>query len=290
MYRVAIFGSLHKGGYKERLKQLFTELTKFDVALYYDLRFLEKLRGMLDEHELRISGILAMGEVLDVDCAISLGGDGTFLRTARCIAKQHIPVLGINLGSLGFLTNLEAGEAPPLIHKLFSKSYHIEERTQIQVEVNDQYIGDVLNEVAILKRETGSMISIHALLDGNHLANYDCDGLIVATPTGSTAYSLSVQGPILMPQASCLLLAPIAPHTLSMRPLVIPDNITIDLSVNAHNNSFLISLDGQSKILNCSSSIRLCLSEHRIRMIRLEDKPFTETLRTKLLWGATPRQ
>lgn len=290
MYRIAIFGSLHKAEYRDRLQQFLAELTRFDVALYYDPPFLEELKSVLDDSTLSCAGTLSSGEALDVDYAISLGGDGTFLRTARRVAQQHIPILGINLGSLGFLTNLEASEAPPLIHKLFSKVYHIEERKQIRVEVDGVYLGDVLNEVAILKRETGSMISIHALLDGEHLANYDCDGLVVASPTGSTAYSLSVQGPILMPQASCLLIAPIAPHTLTMRPLVLPDEMTIDLSVSAHNDSILLSLDGQSKILSCSSSIRLSLSEHPIRMIQLERKSFAETLRQKLLWGTTARK
>lgn len=290
MYRIAIFGSLHKKEYRERLKQFFCELTKFDVDLYYDPPFLEELRAILDETVLRCAGRLSNDEALDIDYAISLGGDGTFLRTARRIAHQQIPILGINLGSLGFLTNLEASEAPPLIKKLFSKAYHIEERRQIRVEVDGRYLGDVLNEVAILKRETGSMISIHALLDGDHLANYDCDGLVVATPTGSTAYSLSVSGPIIVPQTPCLLITPIAPHSLTMRPLVIPEGITIELSVSAHNNSFLISLDGQSKILNCSSSICISLSTHPIRMIQLEAKPFSETLRKKLLWGTTTRK
>lgn len=290
MYRIAIFGSLHKAEYRSRLSQFLGELTRRDVALYFDPPFLEALKSVLDTAELPVSGILTSGEALDVDCAISLGGDGTFLRAARRVAHQHIPILGINLGSLGFLTSLEASQAAPLIHKLFSKEYHIEERKQIRVEVDGAYFGDVLNEVALLKRETGSMISIHALLDDDHLANYDCDGLVVATPTGSTAYSLSVQGPIIMPHSACLLLAPVAPHSLTMRPLVIPEDITIDLSVRAHNNSFLLSLDGQSKILSCSSSIRLSLSEHPIRMIQLEPKPFAETLREKLLWGTTVRK
>lgn len=290
MYHIAIFGSIHKAEHRDKLRQFFQELVKYDVALYFDPPFFESLIEIIGQDAIEAPRLLTHTETASLDYAISLGGDGTFLRTARRVAAQNTPILGINLGSLGFLTNLEASEAAPLIHKLFSSSCYIEERKQIRVEINDKYFGDALNEVAILKRETGSMISILAGLDGDHLANYDCDGLVISTPTGSTAYSLSVQGPIIMPQASCILLAPIAPHTLTMRPLVIPDTMTIDLSVSAHNGSFLISLDGQSKILNCSSSIRLRLSEHRIRMVQLEHKPFAKTLRQKLLWGTTVRK
>lgn len=290
MRRIAIFGSLHKPQYKERLEQFLCELQKFSAELYYDAPFLEALRANLCTDGLRVDGILSEGQALDIDYAISLGGDGTYLRTARRVAMQNIPILGINLGSLGFLTNLEASEAPPLIYRLFSGEYHLEERKQIRVEVDGHYFGDVLNEVAILKRETGSMISIDALLSGDHLASYDCDGLVISTPTGSTAYSLSVHGPIIMPKAACMLLAPIAPHSLTMRPMVIPEDMTIDLSIAAHNNSFLLVLDGQTKILNTDNAIRLKLSEHRIRMIQLERKPFAETIREKLLWGTTVRK
>lgn len=290
MRRIAIFGSLHKPQYRGRLEQFLYELQRFPVELYYDASFHEALRSNFPIDLLRIDGVLKVGEALDVDCAISLGGDGTFLRTARRVAMQNIPILGINLGSLGFLTELEASEAPPLIHRLFSGDYQVEERNQIRVEVDGKYYGDVLNEVAVLKRETGSMISIQTYLDGDYLADYNCDGLVVATPTGSTAYSLSVHGPIIMPQASCMLLAPIAPHSLTMRPLIIPDEIAVDLSVYARNNSFLLVLDGQSKILDVVNSIRLKLSKHTIRMIRLDGKPFAETIRKKLLWGTSVRK
>lgn len=289
MYRIAIFGSEHTQRHTAHLRLLFDKLTRSDVALYYDAAFLEALQtsyGLTPP----VAGVLPQGQALDVDAAISLGGDGTFLRTARRVGAQKIPILGINLGRLGFLTDMDIAEAPEQIDRLIEGDYTLELRTQLKVEVDGQYFGEVLNEVAILKRETGSMIGIHTLLDGNYLADYECDGLVVATPTGSTAYSLSVYGPIMMPQTRCMLLAPIAPHSLTMRPLVVSDDVEVSLEVSARNNSFLMVLDGQTKIFPCGVRIRITRAQHTISIIHLDRSVFADTLRRKLLWGAPVRE
>lgn len=289
MYRIAVFGSTYSQHHADRLRLLFDELRRSDVALYYDVAFLEAVQSSYGLTP-PVAGTLPEGEAIDADFAISLGGDGTLLRAARRVGSQKIPILGINLGRLGFLTDMDSVDAAPLIHRLFTGEYRVEQRGQLRVEVDGQYFGEVLNEVAILKRETGSMISIHTLIDDNYLANYECDGLVVATPTGSTAYSLSVYGPIMMPQTQCTLLAPIAPHSLTMRPLVVPDEVRIDLSVSSRNNSFLMVLDGQTKILSCGVPIRITRSEHTISIVHLGQSSFAETLRRKLLWGAPVRE
>lgn len=289
MYKVAIFGSSYTQRYTEQLRQLFEALAREGVQLYFDSGFLEALHASYGLTP-PIAGVLPKGEVEGIDFAISLGGDGTLLRTARRVARESVPILGINLGRLGFLTDMDIVDALPLVPQLCSGEYTTESRTQLDVEVDGKYFGRVLNEVAILKRETGAMIKIHTLVDGNYLADYECDGLVVSTPTGSTAYSLSVYGPIIMPQSRCTLLAPIAPHSLTMRPLVVPEQVVIDIEVASRNDSFLMMLDGKSKILKCNNKIRITKSQERISIIHLSKGSFADTLRRKLLWGASVRE
>lgn len=285
-YKIALFGTGYKAKHREQLQLLFDHLQSYEVRLYFDPSFLSVV-----EHEYGLSipkaQVLPIGSALDVDLAISLGGDGTFLRAARQISGQGIPILGINLGRLGFLTDMDVHEAVPLLGQLFEGQYSVEERRQLRVEVDGKYLGDVLNEVAILKRETASMISIQTYLDGTYLADYDCDGLVLSTPTGSTAYSLSVYGPIMMPDADCNLIAPIAPHSLSMRPLVIASGAVVEMSVESRNNSFMLALDGGAKILSTEAKLKVYSSPHYIPIVRLRTLNYAETLRRKLHW-ATP--
>lgn len=287
--RVAIFGTGHKEQHAPDLQRLFDELEHRGVAMYFDPKF---HRALTESYKLtpRIAGYVEAGGALDVDCAISLGGDGTLLRTARRMASQAIPILGINLGRLGFLTDMNVAEASSLIGQLAEGYYSLQERMQLSIEVDGVSYGDVLNEVAILKRETGSMIRIHTQVDGAYLADYDCDGLVVSTPTGSTAYSLSVHGPIIMPDTPCILLAPIAPHSLTMRPLVVSSSTAIKMEVSARNNTALLVLDGQSKIIPCGATIGVRHSDVHVRMIQLRTTSFADTLRRKLLWGTSVRE
>ncbi len=287
-YKIALFGTGYKAQHREALQLIYNELKRYDVRIYFDSSFLCVVK---QEYNLEIDQyhILEEGIALDIDFAISLGGDGTFLRTARFISGQQIPILGINLGRLGFLTDIDVHEAVPLLGRLFNQEYQLEKRRQLRVEVDGKYVGDVLNEVAILKRETASMISVQTHIDKTYLANYDCDGLVLATPTGSTAYSLSVYGPIMMPDADCTLIAPIAPHSLSMRPLVIASDAVLEMSVEARNNSFMLALDGAAKIFSCNSSLRVYRSPNSITMVRLKPHNYAETLRRKLHWAAPVR-
>lgn len=240
----------------------------------------------------RIAGALPTDmSPLDVDFVLSLGGDGTFLRAARRVFGQEIPVLGLNMGRLGFLTDMGIEEALPLLPRLFSGEYTLERRMLLSVEVDGHPYGQVLNDVALLKRETGSMISIHTLLGGeDYLANYECDGLIVSTPSGSTAYSLSAYGPLIMPQCRNMLLTPIAPHSLTMRPLVLPEDLSVEMTVTARNNTFLLVLDGQTKILPTGVKVRVQKSQSQLRIVHLRPYCFADTLRRKLLWGAPVRE
>jgi len=160
----------------------------------------------------------------------------------------------------------------------------------LSVEVDGAHYGEALNDVALLKRETGSMITLYARLADTELASYECDGLVISTPSGSTAYSLSAYGPLMMPQVRAMLITPIAPHSLTMRPLVIPEDETIDLTVSARNNTFLIVLDGQTKILPCGAKITIRKSANSLCLLHLDSHSFTDTLRKKLLWAAPVRE
>lgn len=289
MHKIGIFGSRYQGVHAPKLEQLLNKLLGYDVKLYCDAKFHHTLEHEYNIHT-SISGYLDDMEALALDFAISLGGDGTFLRTARRVATQRIPILGINLGRLGFLTDVDLDEALESIHLLLEGKYHIEERMQLRVEINERYQGDALNEVSILKRETGSMITLHTHLGNAYLADYECDGLLISTPSGSTAYSLAAGGPIMMPDTDSILLTPVAPHSLTMRPLVISDREEIRLSVSSRNNSFLIAIDGQTKILDCDDILSVKRSEHSIRMIRINDKAFAAILRRKLHWATPVRE
>ena len=227
---------------------------------------------------------------MDMDFVISLGGDGTLLRAARRVFAEGTPVLGLNMGRLGFLTDRSVQEALPLLSRLFEGKYTTERRMLLSVEVDGTHYGEALNEVALLKRETGSMITLHTRLAGDELASYECDGLVIATPSGSTAYSLSAYGPLMMPQVGAMLITPIAPHSLTMRPLVIPEDETIEMTVSARNNTFLIVLDGQTKILPCGAKIIIRKSVNSLCLLHLDKHSFADTLRKKLLWAAPVRE
>lgn len=289
MYKIALIASQHLEGHAAHLAALLEQLERPELRLYMDASFEQQLAERFDLHPQLAGYLPPHPSPLDVDFVLSLGGDGTFLRAARRVFGQEIPVLGLNMGRLGFLTDRGVAEALPLLDRLFMGQYTLEARMLLSVEVDGHYYGDVLNEVALLKRETGSMISIHTLLGEDYLADYDCDGLIVATPSGSTAYSLGAGGPLMMPGARSILLTPIAPHSLTMRPLVIPEHTELELSVSARNNSYLLVLDGQTKILPCSSTVRITKSPRQLQVLHLEPHSFAQTLRRKLLWGAPLR-
>ncbi len=233
-------------------------------------------------------------ELHEADIALSVGGDGTFLRTANAIGDSGIPILGINTGRLGFLADINFQDLDETIKELYTNNYLIEERSLLKVSqknnpLNTQ-IEHALNEVAILKQDTASMLTLHTYIDNELLTSYQADGLIIATPTGSTAYSLSVGGPILMPKSSSIVLSPIAPHNLTSRPLVVNNDVTIRVRTESRSNTFLVSTDGHSKIYNTSIEIDICKANYTLKVIKRKGHTFYETLRDKLLWGVDVRK
>lgn len=226
------------------------------------------------------------------DLAVSVGGDGTFLRTAAALGGCDVPILGINAGRLGFLADVAPAEMPPALDALLAGDYVVERRTVIGVEMaGAQPAGYpfALNEVAVLKHDNSSLIGIEARVDGELLAHYMADGLIVCTPTGSTGYSLSVGGPILVPGSGTLCLAAVAPHSLSMRPVVLKDDVCIELKVESRGHHFMVAIDGRSESFPEKTFITLRRAPYRVGVVKITHKRFFDTLRDKLMWGLDKR-
>lgn len=227
-----------------------------------------------------------------IDFVFSIGGDGTFLKTVSFIRDSQVPILGINTGRLGFLANVSEDIFDSAMDKLRNKKYEYQLRSLLRVETEREIFGDyniAMNEVTVLKKDTSSMITVHAFLDDNYLNSYWADGLIVSTPTGSTAYSLSCGGPIVTPGCQVHILTPIAPHNLNVRPMVVPDKFPIKLSVEGRERNYLISLDGHSYNLKQKEEVIIRKAEYMINVIKLEDTNFLDTIRNKMLWGKDER-
>ncbi len=288
--KIGVFGSDHQVEKQNLIKRLFEKLSSLRAEIYIDNDFYLFLKGTLNYDPPHV-GVLTE-ETFDLDMALSVGGDGTFLRTAARVNKQGIPILGINTGRLGFLADIGGNDLEDTLDEIFKNYYKVEERTLIRLNTEDRLFRGynyALNEIAILKRDTSSMITIHTSIGEDYLATYQADGLIIATPTGSTAYSMSVNGPIIVPQSNSLVMSPVAPHSLNVRPLVIPDSSVITLAVESRNKYFLIALDGRSEIFPADAVLTISKADYTTKVIKRYNHTFYETLREKLMWGADAR-
>lgn len=228
-------------------------------------------------------------EGFSADLVVSIGGDGTFLRTARWVGEKEIPIVGVNSGHLGYLTAFDITESKELTDMLFGGTFHVENRTVAEVSgdaLPPHVCRYALNEIAVMKHDTSSMITIDASIDGCHLAQYKADGLLVATPTGSTGYSLSAGGPIMQPSAPNMVISPVAAHSLTMRPLVIRDDSRLTLRVTGRSESCLVSVDGNPFAVPMGSVLTINKAPYEVRVVMRTEHSFAKTLREKLLWGA----
>jgi NAD+ kinase len=288
--KIGVFGSEFKVEKFPVVTNLFDKLNFLGAdiyiqSFYYD--FLVSNYHFVPKH----SGLI-YDEVKNMDIVLSVGGDGTFLRTALQLNKENIPILGINMGRLGFLADISVNQINNTLDEIFRGEYRVEERSLLRVFTEERAFSGfnyALNEVAILKRETSSMITIHTYLNDEYLTSYLADGLIISTPTGSTAYSLSVNGPILLPQNKNFILSPVAPHSLTVRPIVIPDDYIIMLKVESRTNSILVSLDGRSEDIPVGITLKISKSNFVTRVIKRLNQSFYKTLREKLMWGKDVR-
>ena len=224
----------------------------------------------------------------EYDFVISIGGDGTILRSANEIGELSIPIIGLNKGRLGFLANSPVEIIDSIIEKIINSNYRISERTIIQVEFEGK-TKNALNEISITRKNTTSLITIDTKLNDQYLNTYWADGLIISTPTGSTGYSLSCGGPIIMPDSKNLVLTPIAPHNLNARPLVISDNKQIEISINGRENEYFVSADSQIFSVNIESKINISKAPYFLKMVEFEEDSYINTLREKLMWGKDRR-
>lgn len=277
---------------KDQLWEPVAALTRWLEAEGLPFRLDERVAAGLAERDLRPAEACARHAAADfvagADVVLSFGGDGTLLTTAHQVGTRETPILGVNIGRLGFLTAVEVGGLEETIRALEAGAYRAEPRITIEAAMagrREQPPRWALNDIVVAKSGSASMIDVEAAVDGAYLNDYWADGLIVATPTGSTAYSLAAGGPILAPEAGVLALTPIAPHTLTTRPIVLPDHVEIELRVTTQQ-PFLIAFDGTSEIVE-EPGMRITVrrARHVVRLVRLPERGYFETLRRKLMWG-----
>ena len=281
---IAIFGNTLRSETIREVKHIveFLQLRGVNIVLSQELR-----HDAFNREFSSVEDYVAHTEE-SIDFALSVGGDGTFLTTASLVGHLDIPILGINCGHLGYLAEVHADNIDAVLDQLITNNYTIEQRRML--EVTCQQGGKIvspyaLNEVAILKSGLSSMITIDVSLNGEFLHKYKADGLLVATPTGSTAYNLSVGGPLLEPHVNAIILTPVATHSLNIRPLVVLDDSKIDVKISSRNGNYLLSVDGRSQVLNQDIQLHIERSQRTIKLVRINGQNFMQSLKEKLYWG-----
>lgn len=289
--KVAIYSQYPKKQSKDSLKALTKELLDFNAELFLENEFYNDIKS-----ELSNPSVYQTFNTLDksFDLFVSIGGDGTILRAITFVKDLNIPIIGINTGRLGFLATIQPEDITQAILQIKNKAYTLSKRTLLSIETSPENsdikeLNFALNEIAVSRKNTTSMITVETKLNGEFLTSYWSDGLIIATPTGSTGYSLSCAGPVITPDTTSFVLTPIAPHNLSARPLVIEDSTIIELKVSGRENNYLVSLDSRIATLSNNTIITIKKAPFTINMIELNSESFLTTLRKKLLWGEDKR-
>lgn len=291
--QAAIFGKDFKEGFKESIIEFFEIIKGFDydILIYEPFYEFIKEETSFDPKPIKVFNDHFIKED-NIDIVFSIGGDGTFLESVSFVRELNIPIVGINSGRLGFLANISQEEIPVALQAINDKKYSLEERTLLELDTNNRAFKNfnfALNEITVQKRDSGSMIMIKVYLNEEFVNTYWADGLILSTSTGSTAYSLSLGGPIVMPGSRNFILTPIAPHNLTVRPIVIPENNEITIEVAGRTENFLVSLDYQSQVVEKNTIIKVKAAGFKIKTIRIEGNTFFNTIRDKLMWGFDKR-
>lgn len=288
--KFAIFGNEYQAKKSTSIEKILDYLAKKGAEIYVENAYYEFLTR--SQHiDVKAAGVFEDYN-FDVDYVISMGGDGTFLKAASRVGAKGTPIIGVNMGRLGFLADVLPGEVEAALDSLYAGECQIEEHVVIQVEAEGGVLAGnpfALNDIAVLKRDDASMISIRTQVDGEFLVNYQADGLIVTTSTGSTAYNLSNGGPIIIPQSSSLCLTPVAPHSLNIRPVVINDTAEITLDVESRSHNYLVAIDGRSERMTEGTRLVIRKAAHTIKIVKQRNQRYFSTLREKLMWGADQR-
>jgi NAD+ kinase len=290
--KVAIYSRVLDSTQQHNIQFFFDELSKEGIQPVIFSEYFEQLASHLTlpadtetfSHHSQLTG--------DIDFLISLGGDGTLLDTVTLVREKAIPVVGINFGRLGFLASIGPDEVAEAVKALANRSYIIDKRSLIHLDSNIPLFNDIpyaLNEFAIHKRDIAPMIKIHTYINGELLNTYWADGLILATPTGSTGYSLSCGGPVVFPESGSFVLTPIAPHNLNVRPIVIPDNTIVSFEVESRADEIICALDSRREWVDKNVLLAVRKENFPISLVRLNENNFLQTLRNKLSWGLDKR-
>jgi NAD+ kinase len=291
--QVVVFGKQFKEKDLPFVQDLFDVLYEEGITVYVYEPYLDDLKKSV-----RFSGAHAGFEgyldfrVHRIDFMIVLGGDGTMLNAVTLVRDSGVPMLGINLGRLGFLASIEKKDIRASIQKLKLGQYKIEERSMLYLESHPGLFGDIpyaLNDCTFLKRDTSSMITLHTFLNGDYLNSYWADGIIIATPTGSTGYSLSCGGPVIFPDSGNFVITPVAPHNLNLRPIVLSDESVISFEIEGRAENFICTLDSRFEIINSHHQLAVRKNDFPIRLVQLQDITFLHTIREKLAWGSDIR-
>ncbi|MBD3750232.1 MAG: NAD kinase [Sphingobacteriales bacterium] len=290
--KIGIYGRQFNNSVLPYVQQVFDCLVEWEieVLVYQDFFDFIKDKVFLPK---QFSAFTSHEEIKDViDVMISLGGDGTILDTVTLVRDSGIPMIGINFGRLGFLASINKEGIKSAIDGLVHKKFTLDTRRLLKIESNLNLFGDLnfaLNDVTILKRDTSAMILIHCFLNGEFLNSYWADGLIIATPTGSTAYSLSCGGPIVFPRSGNFLITPISPHNLNVRPVILSDENVLTFEVEGRSSKYLVSCDSRTAVTGPDVKINIKRADFDINLVRLNNESYLSTLRNKLLWGIDTR-
>lgn len=288
--KFALFGNTYQAKKSAHVIRLLSILKQYNAVVYINREFYHFL---VDEQKMDIqaAGVFE-GNDFEADMVLSMGGDGTFLRAASYVGNKNIPILGINTGRLGFLADVSPEEMEDTFKDIYDHNYKVEDRSVLQVISNGQSLKGYpcgLNEIAVLKRDSSSMITIHTSINGAYLTTYQADGLVIATPTGSTAYSLSIGGPVIVPHSNTIAITPVAPHSLNVRPIVINDDWEITLDVESRSHNFLVAIDGRSETCREGTRLTIRKADYNIKVVKRPNHVFFHTLRDKMMWGADGR-
>lgn len=290
--KAAIYSRVMEPSQQEDFQVFFNELAAQKITPVIYLPFYNDIRDTLQLPE-GTATFLESGDLTDeIEFIISLGGDGTLLDTVTLVRNKEIAIMGINFGRLGFLASIGHEELKKAVKAIAQRTYVVDKRTMIHVDASIPMFADIpygLNEFSIHKRDVASMIKIHTYLNGEFLNTYWADGLIVATPTGSTGYSLSCNGPVVFPDSGSFVITPVAPHNLNVRPIVVPDTNIISFEIESRSEQFICALDSRREIVSKDIQLAVKKEDFDISLVRLSENNFLQTLRNKLTWGLDKR-
>lgn len=288
--KFALFGNVFQAKKSAHVLRLLSILNNYQAEVYIQKEFYQFLTKD-QKMDIQVAGIFENDD-FHADMVLSMGGDGTFLKAASHVGNKSIPILGINTGRLGFLADVSPEDMEETFKDIYRGNYKIEDRSVLQAFSEGQPLKGYpcgLNEIAILKRDSSSMIAIHTSINGAYLTTYQADGLVIATPTGSTAYSLSIGGPVIVPHSNTIAITPVAPHSLNIRPIVINDDWGITLDVESRSHNFLVAIDGRSETCREGTRLTIRKADYKIKVVKRPNHIFFHTLRDKMMWGADGR-